>query len=85
MEDTFQVALKEYRAKIGEHLEQSLANVPEAQRALLIALAPEAIQGLHAAMYTGPDRLGAIKLVLQMTGLVKDGKKGSQDNSASPP
>jgi hypothetical protein len=75
MSTDFFEALKQYREKVGEHLQESLAGLPEEERTLLIALAPEAIQSLHHAMYQGPDRLGAIKLVLQMTGLLKDKPK----------
>jgi len=76
MSNSFEEALKQYREKVGEHLQDSLASLPAEQRELLIALAPEAIQSLYYALYQGPDRLGAIKLVLQMTGLLKDKAKG---------
>jgi hypothetical protein len=75
MTKDFQEALKEYREKVGEHLQEHLAALPPELRAVLIALAPEALQSLHYAMYQGPDRLGAIKLAMQITGLVSDKPK----------
>ena len=77
MENDFQEALKEYRAKVGEHLKEGFVGLPVELQALLIALAPEAIQSLHHAMYQGPDRLGAIKLAMQMCGLHKDKPKSA--------
>ncbi len=75
MTKEFQTALKAYQEKIGERLEETLAHLPADERALLIALVPETIQSLHHAIYQGPDRLGAIKLVLQMAGLLKEKPK----------
>lgn len=77
MSHDFSEALSAYREKVGELLQDKLANLPAEERAVLITLAPEAIQCLHNAMYRGPDRLGAIKLVLQMTGLLKEKPKSS--------
>jgi hypothetical protein len=77
MSSNFDEALEQYREKVGEHLQESLASLPAEQRDILIALVPEAIQSLYFALYQGPDRVGAIRLVLQLTGLVKDKPKGS--------
>jgi hypothetical protein len=75
MSKDFQEALDKYREKVGEHLQETLAALPAELRAVLIALAPDTLQSLHLAMYQGPDRLGAIKLAMQITGLVSDKPK----------
>jgi len=72
MTQNFEDLLNRFSEKLPELLNERLPHLPEEQRALLVALATEAINGLRASVFQGPDRLGAIKLVFQMCGMLKD-------------
>lgn len=75
MTENFEELLNRFSAILPALLDERLPHVSEEQRALLVALATEAINGLRMSLWKGPDRLGAIKLIFQMCGLLKDQPK----------
>jgi len=77
MSDDFQSVLDNFRATLAELVEQNYPNMPPEHRALLTKLGMVALDGLHMSLWQGPERLGAIKLVLQMCRLLKDYPKPS--------
>jgi hypothetical protein len=77
MTQNFEDLINRFSEKLPDLLDAKLPHVSGEQRDLLVALATDAINGLRTSLWQGPDRLGAIKLVFQMCGLLKDPPKQS--------
>jgi hypothetical protein len=75
MNNDYQSALDGFRLKLADLVKQNHPTLPPEHRALLVALASDAFDSLRIAVLQGPDRLGAIKLVLQMCGVLKGHSK----------
>jgi hypothetical protein len=75
MNEDFKSVLDQFQAKLAAHVSQNCPDLPVEHRAVLVQLASEAFNSLRAALWTGPERLASIKLVLQMCGLLKDPAK----------
>lgn len=71
----FASALEGFEITLPGILEKNLGDVSKEHRDLMVCLVISAFECLRLAMQSGPDRLGAVKLVLQVSGLMKDQPK----------
>jgi hypothetical protein len=71
----FQNALDGFEYTLPELLEKNLGDVSKEQRELLACLVVRAFDCLRYAMINGSDRMAAVKLVLQLSGVMKDQSK----------
>lgn len=68
-------ALEGFEDTLPELLEKNLGDISKEHRDLLACLVVSAFDCLRYAMQSGSDRLTAVKLVLQLSGLMKDQAK----------
>ena len=66
MIENIEKQLKEYELVLPGILDEKLTEIPPELKRLLAALGPQAVGALQVCLWYGPDRLGAIKLVLQL-------------------
>jgi hypothetical protein len=78
-------ALEGFEDTLPELLENNLGDVSKEQRELLACLVVSAFDCLRTAMINGSDRLAAVKLVLQLSGLMKDQSKLPKQPKTPPP
>jgi hypothetical protein len=71
----FAIALEGFEHTLPGLLEKNLGDVSKEHLDLMVCLVISAFECLRLAMQTGPDRLGAVKLILQVSGLMKDQSK----------
>ena len=71
----FKNALEGFEDALPGLLEKNLGDISKEQRDLLAGLVVSAFDCLRYAMQSGSDRLAAVKLVLQLSGLMKDQSK----------
>jgi hypothetical protein len=68
-------ALDGFEDTLPELLEKNLTDTSKEQRDLLARLVVSAFDCLRTAMINGSDRMAAVKLVLQLSGLMKEPSK----------
>jgi hypothetical protein len=78
-------ALEGFEDTLPELLEKNLGDTSKEQRELLACLVVSAFDCLRSAItVNGSDRLAAVKLVLQLSGLMKDQPKLSKPPKTPP-
>jgi hypothetical protein len=80
----FKNALEGFEDTLPGLLEKNLGDISKEQRDLLACLVVSAFDCLRYAMTSGSDRLSAVKLVLQLSGLMKDPSKLAKSQKTAP-